>query len=162
MAPKVAILKIFKPHLHPNGKSEPKLGGRHLVDMEIQNCLNHFFYDHDGRHILKIFNRLLTWSCWPCFVPHPYVGHLEGLQLLSAPKPWIGWSGNLVEGIGAAWIFRIAKMVLFCYPRWPPWHHGGGMIDSWELEHLLGAAAMMWELLCLKISALLLYSTWTD
>ena len=41
-------------------------------------------------------------------------------------------------------------------------HHGDGMIDSWELEHLLGAAAMMWELLCLKISALLLYSTWTD
>ena len=35
------------------------------------------------------------------------------------------------------------------------------MIDSWELEHVLGAAAMM-ELLRLKISALLFYNTWTD
>ena len=39
MAPKVAILKIFKPHLLPNGKADlAKLGGRHLGDMEIQNC----------------------------------------------------------------------------------------------------------------------------
>ena len=28
------------------------------------------------------------------------------------------------------------------------------MIDSWELERVLGAAAMMWELLRLKISTL--------
>ena len=36
------------------------------------------------------------------------------------------------------------------------------MVDSWELERVLGAAAMMWELLRLKLSALLLHSTWTD
>ena len=29
------------------------------------------------------------------------------------PEPKVGWSGNLVEGIGAAWRFRIAKMVSF-------------------------------------------------
>ena len=39
---------------------------------------------------------------------------------------------------------------------------GEGMIDLWELEHVLGAAMMMWELLHLKISVLLLHSTWTD
>ena len=37
MAPQVAILKIFKPHLMVN-QIEPKLGERHLGDMEIQNC----------------------------------------------------------------------------------------------------------------------------
>ena len=35
------------------------------------------------------------------------------LQLLSAPELLVGWSLNLVEGIGAAWRFRISKMVLF-------------------------------------------------
>ena len=34
--------------------------------------------------------------------------------------------------------------------------------DSWELEHVLGAAAMMLAVLRLKISALLLHSTLTD
>ena len=33
---------------------------------------------------------------------------------------------------------------------------GDGMIDLWELQRVLGAAAMMWELLRLKISALLI------
>ena len=36
-------------------------------------------------------------------------GHLESLQLLSAPEPLVGWSRNLVEGIGATWRFRIAN-----------------------------------------------------
>ena len=39
---------------------------------------------------------------------------------------------------------------------------GDGLIDSWELERVLGAAAMIWELFCLKISVSLLHSTWTD
>ena len=36
------------------------------------------------------------------------------------PNP-VGWRGNLVEGIGAAWRFSIVRMVPFWYQRWPPW-----------------------------------------
>ena len=36
------------------------------------------------------------------------------------------------------------------------------LIDSWELERVLGAVAMLWELLLLKILASLLHSIWTD
>ena len=91
-------------------------------------------------------------------VPHPYVisnfshfrhhhqilihndhhgGHLEGLQLLSAPEPYVGWSGNFVEGIGAALRFRIDKMVPFWYPRWPPWQpswKSSNHICSWTIS----------------------------
>ena len=48
-------------------------------------------------------------------------GHLESLQLLSAPEQQVRWSRNLMEGIRAAWRFRITKMVPFWYPWWPPW-----------------------------------------
>ena len=33
----------------------------------------------------------------------------------------VGWSRNFMESIRVAWRFRIATIVRFWYPRWPPW-----------------------------------------
>ena len=49
-----------------------------------------------------------------------HVGHLESVQITS-PKSSVRLSQILMGGIGATWIFRIAKIVPFWYPRWPPW-----------------------------------------
>ena len=40
-------------------------------------------------------------------------GAIFSLQLLSAPETHVGWSQNLVEGMGATWRFRIDKIVPF-------------------------------------------------
>ena len=62
----------------------------------------------------------------------------DGCKLLS-----VGWSGNLVGGIGAAWRFRIAKMVLFCYLR---------CLHSSHLENLqITSAAKLWVWLSLTL-----------
>ena len=83
------------------GLIESKLDWRHRSDIEIQNCLN----------------------CQPSWKSSNNIssGYLVSFQLLSAPEQYIGWRGNLMEGIGAAWRFRIVKMIPFWYPRWPPW-----------------------------------------
>ena len=87
--------------------------------------------------------------------------HVESLQLLSAPEQYVGWSGNLMEGIGAAWRGRIAKMVPFWYPRWPPWQ------PSWKSSNhicsrtevclswnMMGGIGVLWKF---KIAKILLF-----
>ena len=95
-----AILKFFKQHLLPNHKSDwvktwLEASKRHR-DSELLK-LSAF---------LKIFKQLLRLSC------------KSSIIICSRT---VGLRGNLMEGIGAAWRFRIAKMILFWNPRWPPW-----------------------------------------
>ena len=112
MAPKVGILKIFKPHLLPNGKSDwAKTWWDAFGQQGNSELLKTFCYDiHDGRHSSHFEDLLLThlelmpWSVdhrpslihvsirnWSHFNQnHIHDGshgsHLESLQLLSAPK----------------------------------------------------------------------------
>ena len=57
--------------------------------------------------ILKIFKQYLTaiLKVFSCYL------------LPNSKSDWV----EMVEGIGASWRFRIAKMVPFWYPRWSPW-----------------------------------------
>ena len=137
MAPKVAILKIFKPHLLPNGRSDcAKTWWEALGWHEDSELLKTFCYDiHDGRHssifedlLLLAHLELMPWSvehgpslvCMSvsnfshfrhlhqnCIHVCSHGGHLESLQLLSASEQQVRWSWNLVESIRAAWRFRI-------------------------------------------------------
>ena len=97
-----AILKILKPHLLPNSKSDRaqtwcEALGPH-GDLEL---IKSFRSDiQDGRHVSHLEN-LQTAS--PLAV-------LKVFNCYLLPNS-VRWSGNLVEGIGAAWRFRIAKMV---------------------------------------------------
>ena len=54
-------------------------------------------------------------SLYKIFIAHG--GHLEILQTTPSPEPKVGLSWNLKGGIGATWRFRIAKIVLFQYPK---------------------------------------------
>ena len=62
-----------------------------------------------------------------------------------------------MEGIGAAWRFRIAKMVPFRYPRWPPWqpswkssNHICYRIISLSLN-MMGGIWVLWKFRIAKI-----------
>ena len=62
---------------------------------------------------------------------------LKDFNCYLLPNHTFGWSGNVVEGIGAAWRFRIDKMVPFWYPRWPPWQpswKSSNHICSWTIS----------------------------
>ena len=86
-------------------------------------------------HIFDIFIRMVSMMAAMAAI-------LKVFKLLSAPEQ-VGWSVKLVEGIGATLRFRIAKMVLFWYPRWPPWqpswipskHISYQMVSLIELKH---------------------------
>ena len=60
--------------------------------------------------ILKIFKQHLLRPSWKSSVVICYL-------LPNSKSDWV----EMVEGIGASWRFRIAKMVPFWYSRWPPW-----------------------------------------
>ena len=108
---------------------EPKLGGRHWGDMEIQNCykhvvaistiantaailkiqscLTHFVTISTMANITAIMKilclGLLTMvgpsSVCPIVTFHSFDITIRSPQLLSAPEEYVGWRGNLVEGI---------------------------------------------------------------
>ena len=48
-------------------------------------------------------------------------GHFENLQTASALEWYVRLSQKLVGSIGVTWRFRIAKFIMFQYPRWLPW-----------------------------------------
>ena len=104
------ILKLFKPHLLPNLQSDwAKTWWEALRG-------------HGDSNLLKCFHSNIQDGC--------HGSHLENLQTTSAPKPKVRLNQNLMggieatwqlPGIGAKWIFRIVKILLFWYPRWPAW-----------------------------------------
>ena len=94
------ILKILKPHLLRNPKSDwAQTWWMALGPYEGIELLKSFHSDiQDGRH----------------------VGHLGNLQMASPPKPYVRLCWNLMGGIGATQRFRMAKVIPFRYLRWPP------------------------------------------
>ena len=106
-----------------------RLCSRSAYAVVFRMCINNFSHFH---HLHQ-----------NCIHDGCHRGHLISLQLLSATEQYVCWSRNLVEGIRAAWRYRIAKMVLFWYPRWPPWqsswkysnHVCSGMVGLIELKH---------------------------
>ena len=151
MAPKVAILKSFKPHLLLNGKSDLAKTWWEALGWHGNSELLKWYpqwltQQPSWRSIVSLPGALLKVSlcCGLLTIVHSSPicpsetfqifdisikilsmrtnrAAIFSHQLLSSPEPYVGWSGNLVEGIGAAWRFRIAKMVPFWYPRWPSW-----------------------------------------
>ena len=83
---------------------KPKLDGRHRSDMEIQNCQNRF---------VPIYKMAWRWPSWKS-------SNLICSQMVSQIEPKLGGRHC------ATWRFRIAKTILFRYPRW----------HSSHLEHL--------------------------
>ena len=88
------------------------------------------------------------------------------LKLLSAPKQQIRGGGNLMEDIGAAWRFRIAKMVPFWYSRWPPWqpsrkfsNHICSRTEVWLSFNKMGGIKVLWKFRIAKI-VLFQYPRW--
>ena len=129
-----------------------KLDGRYLGDIVIQNCYNHSILISRMATvvtILKLFKRHLLKNCkldwaetwWEASERHRdsellklfcssiqdgcHEGHLENLQMTYALEWYVRLSQSLVGGIGETWRFRIAKIVLFRYPRW---------VSSWNLQ----------------------------
>ena len=148
----MAILKIFKLQLLPNGKSDWGKTwwvalGRH-GDSELLKPFVMISMMAARAAILKIFNCLLTWSFTPGHLCHglltmvrpssicPSVSfHIFDISIISMMITMVAflkvfncyllsnrvrWSGNSVEGIGAAWRFRTARRVRVWYQRWPP------------------------------------------
>ena len=158
----MAILKIFKPHLVQNGKSDWAktwwgMGGiRATWRFRIaKNSLLRYprwppqqpswrcsiVSSPWALLQISLCHRLLTMVCHSSVCPsvtfHIFDISIRIVTMIAAvaailkvfncyllPNK-VGWSGNLVEGIGA-WRFKIAKMVPFWYPRWPPWQ------SSWK------------------------------
>ena len=157
MAVWVAILKILKPHLLPNLKLDWVQTWREVLE------------PHGDLELLKSFRSDIQ--------DGQHVSHLENLQTTS-PSAFlkvfncyllpnsVGWNGNLVEGIGSAWSFRIAKMVLFWYPRWPLWQPSWKSSDHicyrtviWLSLNMMGGTEVLWKF---RIAIILLFqcSTW--
>ena len=96
MASKVAILKIFKPHLLQNGKSDwAKNWWEALGRPGDSELLKTLCYDiHDGHHSIHLEDLLLLAHLELCFRSAYAMGrfhgqhgcHLENLQITSAPE----------------------------------------------------------------------------
>ena len=122
-----AILKIFKPCLlQPSWKLDGaetwrKASGQH-GDLE-----------------------LLKWFCSD--VQDGYHGsHLENLQITSATERKVWLSLNM-GGIGVLWKFRIAKILLFQCPRWPPSWNASNHFSSQTVSQveLMGGIGVTWR-----------------
>ena len=142
-----AILKILKPHLLPNPKSDcaetwwealgphgdlelwtpfhsdiqdgPYVGNLEYLQMTFfPNCKLDWAEtwleaseQHRDSELLKLCHFGIKAGHHGC--------HLENLQTTSTPEQQVKLSQNLVGGIRVTWRFKIAKFVLFQYPRWP-------------------------------------------
>ena len=132
MAAMAAILKFFKRHLLPSGKSETwwealqwhKDCIKHSVlisKMAAAVAILKFF----KRHLLQIHKSYWAEIWWKASVRHResellnsfrsdiqdgrHGCHLEILLTISPPKPYVPLSQNLTGGIGASQRFRMLK-----------------------------------------------------
>ena len=56
--------------------------------------------------------------------------HLENLEITYTTEGLVWLSLNMMGGIGVIWKFRIAKILLFECPRWPPSWNSSNHISS--------------------------------
>ena len=117
MAGMAAIFKFFKRHLLSNPKSD---------------WAETWWEASQWHRVSKLF----------CFEIHDMAtrgGHLEILQttlLLNPWKPYVRKSWNLLGGITVTQRFRIAKIILFRYPRWWPAWNSSNDISSQSLSQI--------------------------
>ena len=138
----VAIFKLSKPNLSPNRKS--------VCAETWWEALK----QHGNSELLKSFRSDLQHG--------RQSGHLETLQMTSAPELYVGLSWNVVGSIGKTWRFRIAKIVPFRYPNWPPRR------PSWNSSNDIFSQTVCWiepklnGRQCIDRDSELLKSFWSD
>ena len=72
--------------------------------------------------------------------------HLENLFFASSPEPKDQLTPNLLGSIGVTCGSKIAKIMPFGNPRWPPWQ------PSWKSIFLLNRKAIYWLQTCKEAS----------
>ena len=116
-----------------------------------------FCYDiHDGRHsshlealqlsayavVCCLLTMILSSSVCLSATLHFFAIYIRIISMMAANCYLSDGAETCWKGIGAAWRFRIAKMVLFCYPRWNLFHsdiqdggHSGRHWGNMEIQN---------------------------